>query len=164
MQATIRYLAVLIAFVVLSPHSYAQTRGKYLEGIARITVGVGTLTVADGAEICGVTKEGLVAAAKFPVATSQLSLGGTPQAFLEINALVATTVTRGCAASVHVEVIAQPQSVTLDSTGLHKIPDIRLWGNSALSIGPADGFDRRIREMIEDMAKDFVVDWTLDQQ
>ncbi len=51
MQAAIRCLTVLIALLALSPHSYAQTDGNQLEGLARVNILVEDLH--EDARTCG---------------------------------------------------------------------------------------------------------------
>ncbi len=54
MQATIRFLAVLIAFVALSPHSYSQTYGHVLEDLKSVKISVNSADLEDeDAKTCG---------------------------------------------------------------------------------------------------------------
>ena len=70
LKAIVRYLAVFIAFVAVSPQSNSQTVDKKMEGLQGIEILVENLT-RDSRD-CGVTKEGLRSAASFPVANSRL--------------------------------------------------------------------------------------------
>ena len=69
----------------------------------------------------------------------------------------------GCAASLTVSVQTL-QIAFLDATAISKLVQIRLWEVGGMSWGPQNTFPSRIRQEIEDMTKEFVVDWTLDQQ
>ena len=53
MKAFVRYVAVFIAFVVLSPHSYSQTLNKGMEGFTSVNI-----HVAAGTD-CGVRESSL---------------------------------------------------------------------------------------------------------
>ena len=76
MPSIIRFLAVLIAFVALSPHSYSQTLDKGMAGFTK--VGIIVVEVGQEARDCGVTETGLRSAASAlgsPIRPVRLSSG-----------------------------------------------------------------------------------------
>ena len=123
MPNIIRFLAVLIAVVALSPHSYSQTVGNDLEGVRSVKI---IVKIDDkDAGSCALTEDSLRSAAAFPVATSRLSLNETSPVTLYIFVLVARLDNIGCAASLTVSVRTF-QIADLDATALSKLVQIRL--------------------------------------
>ena len=161
MRATMWYLAVLIAFVTLSPHSYSQTVGKRLEGITSVRISASDLN--EEAMDCGVTKEGLRSAAMSPVATSKLRLGEGSSVILEIEVLAGELFSGPCIAAYRLQLVTH-QNVELNGTQLERFIKIQLWERNRMIWGPKDEFATQIRDAIEELTKEFVVEWTLDQQ
>lgn len=155
----IRFLAVLIALVALSPHSYSQTFDNKLEGIKSVRILVTDL----GESSCGVTEDSLRSAASFPIATSPLSFDRSEFVLLVVANIGDLGNGVGCVVGYSVS-LDIAQEVTVDATGLRKTFTLTLWEEDGLLWGPAEGFARRVRQKIEDLTKQFVVDWTLDQQ
>lgn len=160
MPNIIRYLAVLIALVALPPHSYPQTTGKLLEGITSVDIVVEELH--DGARSCGVTKSAVRAAAAFPIATSRLHISETSVVNFYIQTFVLSE-DIGCSAAFKIEVYLHQDVMVLESN-LRKYVTVELWERSALTVGPTNTFAEQLSTAIESLAKQFVVDWTLDQQ
>ena len=161
MRATMWYLAVLIAFVALSPHSYSQTIGKRMEGIGSVRISAFNLN--EEAADCGVTKEDLRAAASISVGTSRLRLSEGSSKILEIDVLAGELFSGPCIAAYRLQLVTH-QNVELNGTKLERFIKIQLWERNRVIWGPRDEFATQVRDAIENLTKEFVVDWTLDQQ
>lgn len=160
MKATIRSLAVLIAILVLPAHSFAQTDNKRLEGIGSVNIIVEGLH--DGARPCGVTIDALRSAASFPIVTSRLLMSKTSAITFYVQVSVLSQ-DSGCTAAYEIEVYAN-QNVVVTESNLRKFVEVELWEQDGLMVGPRGDFGRRMTDVIDRLAKQFVVDWTLDQQ
>ncbi len=161
MRATMWYLAVLIAFVALSPHSYSQTVGKRMEGIG--SVRISALNLNEEAADCGVTKVDLRSAASNSVGTSRLRLSEGSSAILEIDVLAGEAFSRTCIAAYRLQLVTH-QKVKLNGTKLSRYIKIQLWERNRMIWGPRDEFGTQVRDAIENLTKEFVVDWRQDQQ
>ena len=60
--------------------------------------------------------------------------------------------------------IETPFGDLLAATNLMNRYQISLWAKAAMASGPSGGFSGHVREDIERNTKEFIVDWTLDQQ
>ncbi len=56
------------------------------------------------------------------------------------------------------------QIAELDATNLEKVVRVELWANHGIVVAKVGVLGFRLRDTVERMVKDFVVDWTLDQQ
>ena len=119
MKSVITYLAVLIAVVSLSSHSYAQTRNKILEGITRVDI-----IVEVTGESCGLTHSSLRSAAMFPVVTSKLTFDKNSFIYILIDVRVVRTASL-CAGAVSVDV-RSAQEVVIEATNLRKTAPVQL--------------------------------------
>ena len=165
MPNIIRFLAVLIAFVALSPHSYSQTVGKVLEGITSVQVRVNDLNEA--ARACPITRNDLFESAAFTIAASRLSLDATSSVVLRFKVLV-VGIAMGradpiCFADYSVRASTE-QIVELDETNLNRRVTIDLWHDSGLRWAPWGDFETILLDTIRRTTKAFIADWTLDQQ
>ena len=165
MPNMIKYLAVLIALVALSPHGYSQTLNNVLEGVTSVRIDVRDINPheEDNTSNCGATKEDLRSAASFPIAASRLRIEEEALVYIEIRSLVVPTGPGGCAASFSLSV-ATDQISDLAVTNLNKLVRVELWSNDGIVFAPVGALGFTLRDSIERMVKDFVVDWTLDQQ
>lgn len=166
MQASIRFLAVLIAFVALSPGSYAQRLDKTLEGITSVQVRVNDLN--ERANACPITRSDLFESAAFTIASSRLSLDPASSVVLRFKVLVIGIANREqedvlCFADYGVRATTE-QVVELEETNSKRRVTIDLWHDSGLLWAPFDKFESSVREAIQQTTKAFIVDWTEDQQ
>ena len=166
MRATMKYLAVLIAFLALSPHSYSQTVGKVLKGITSVQVRVNDLNKR--ASACPITRNRIFESVAFTIASSQLSLSNTSSVVLDVEVIVIGIADREsgyvtCFADYMARVLTQ-QVVHLDATNLNRQVTIELWSRSRLLWAPRDKFRARVREENQRTTNAFIADWTLDQQ
>ena len=161
-----KVLSVLLALgiVFLSPVSYSQTLSNVLEGFTSLQIHVGD-TDQDAAD-CGVTKASLRSAASFPIATSRLRIREKASLIFSVNVIVVPTTKGskpGCASAY--DVVAYMYGFfELPPTQTKKAQKIQLWEDGGLIVGPMGDFGRRMSAKIDALAKEFVVDWTLDQQ
>ena len=112
---------------------------------------------------CGVTEAGLRSAASFPIDTSPLSIERSELVLLVVATIGELGNGAGCVVGYSVS-LDIAQAVIVDETRLRKTVTLTLWEEEGLLWGPAEGFARRVRQKIEDLTKEFVIDWTLDQQ
>ena len=165
MPSITRFLAILIALVALSPHGYSQTPHKTLEGITSIGIDVKDINPGDedNTATCGATKEDIRRAASFPITSSRLRIEEAAPVYIEIRSLVVPAGPGWCAASFRFSVITD-QIAELDATNLEKVVRVELWANHGIVVAVVGVLGFRLRDTVERMVKDFVVDWTLDQQ
>ena len=159
MKATIRFLAVLIAVVALSPHSYSQTMNKGMEGYTGVDIIVEDLD--PDARTCGVTRSDIRSAASFPIASSRLRIDRDAPLTLYVRATV-LEIPGGCAAGYGAQAYSFGQA--LGATQQSKILKLLFWHDTGVVTGTKSKFGRRVNESIEKIIKRFVVAWTLDQQ
>jgi len=142
--------------------SRAQTFSNVLEDLEKVRIVIGDL--GDAAARCGLTETDLRAAVSFPIATSQLRIVNDAAATLFVGATVVDLdYLNACLAALALEV-RLVQTVSMTETGQTKPVDIVLWSGRGVWISNRAGFPRTVGTALEDAAKKFVVDWTLDQQ
>ncbi len=168
-QNTITYkkllVTVLLASIVsliLGSESYSQTPYNTLKGIKEVEVLIEGLGGAE--KKCGLSKSGLRSAVLFPIATSQLKV--VDQASIKVYEN-ATAVHHGsidlCEAKYQVQLYTKQQTL-INATNIYRRVELNLWDRGGVISGPKGTFEKLLRDTIEDLAKELVVDWSLDQE
>lgn len=190
MKAAIRFLAVLTGVVVLSSHSHSQSDLEELEGIKSVRIA----TVFEGSEevarACGITEERVVEAASFPVVTSQLGLREESSTTLTFWVGVDDDIEDVCAGSVALTAVIE-EVITVGDTSVEITSvawvDSRLIGLLDCILDKWDNvgrdadkkqegaridnecrseyrFVRQFLGGVQELSKEFVLDWARAQQ
>ena len=118
----------------------------------------------DDRKFCSLTKSFIKSAFSFPISGSKIKiLDGAPVTIHVSIATLYEEAVNGCYSAIVVQAYIY-EAVRLTPTNNFSFERIVLWENGYLLIGSREGHLRRVREKLEDFAKEFVVDWTAAQE
>jgi S1-C subfamily serine protease len=150
------------AAIFIANQSQAQTTNSLLRGLSKIEVIVEGLDKDD--RVCGLTDQGVRAAAMFPLSSAKLEVVSSARAsfYVNVNTLYLSPI-ESCVSTVQVRLYVY-QNVTLDFSGDEKFVEVRLWSSGSIISSERTKHTRRISESIEDHTKKFITDWNLDNR
>ena len=162
-------LCGLLLFMVLLPSvGQGQTSYKILKGIQGIKLVIEP-PEKEGTD-CGITEQGIRQAVMFPASSTNLNFlelgsgaslrSGAPYYYVNVTTAKSEYV---CASSVGINVY-YIKAVKLPNYPRVVVAKVVLWEKGFVTFAHPTQHGKQIRDVIEDLTKEFLIDWNLDNK
>jgi hypothetical protein len=145
--------AIAIVFVLASLTTNAFAQGKAekksteLSSVSEVSIEINPLS--GQAQQCGIAAGDLDASTRAALGTSALKVNKSATNFVLVSANAVANADQ-CFASINVELFRWAKDYGVSAS---------VWGHQALIVGPADGFNTRVREKVDALTKEFIAEW-----